>query len=84
MFVKLRSSVFVDNLTIEMDDVLLEPIQVMLRSEDGKIYCKTEKSVHPKTRLINWDGLNDLPYGIYTLQCSQGNDSVEVRMVKRV
>lgn len=84
MLAKPRSSTFIDNLTIEVEDIAQAPVQVILRSEDGKICCKTEKRVHPTTHLINWDGLNDLPYGIYTLECSQGAETVEVRMVKRV
>jgi hypothetical protein len=84
MLAKPRSSTFIDNLTIEVADIVQAPVQVVLRSEDGKICCKTEKRVHPHTRLLCWEGLNDLPYGVYTLQCSQGEESVELRMVKRV
>jgi hypothetical protein len=84
MFAKPRTSTFIDNLTIEVEEALFAPVQVVLRSEDGKICCKTEKSILPGMRSIYWGGLNDLPYGVYTLECSQGDDVIEVRMVKRV
>jgi hypothetical protein len=31
-----------------------------------------------------WCGLNDLPYGRYTLELSRGEDEMKVNMVKRV
>jgi hypothetical protein len=34
--------------------------------------------------MYKWNGLNDLPYGVYTLEFSQGEEEHRVRMVKRV
>lgn len=84
MFVKPRSSIFIDNLTIEVEEAVYAPVRVTLRSEDGKICCRAEKSIRPGMRTICWEGLNDLPYGVYTLECSQGDQVIEVRMVKRI
>jgi hypothetical protein len=33
---------------------------------------------------LYWGGLNDLPYGVYTLEISQGQDEMKMRLVKRV
>ena len=33
---------------------------------------------------LTWRGLNDLPYGIYTLELSQGEDELKMRLVKRI
>lgn len=84
MLAKSKSSNFIDNLVIEVDEVRSAPLQVVLKSEDGKICGKMEKRISPLTKSICWDGLSDLPYGRYTLECTQGNEVVELKLVKRV
>lgn len=84
MLAKSKSPVFIDNLVIEVDEVLSAPLQVILRSEDGEICGKMEKRISPHTRSICWEGLNDLPYGRYTLECTQGAEVVELKLVKRI
>ncbi len=75
---------FIDNLTIELEQVTKSVLNIALRSEDGKICCTTEKRIKPGVSVVRWDGLNDLPYGVYTLECSQGHEVVELKTVKRV
>ncbi|MFM1962492.1 MAG: hypothetical protein RLZZ172_1337 [Bacteroidota bacterium] len=75
---------FIDNLTIEFEQVSNSVLNFALRSEDGKICCATEKKLKPGVSSVCWEGLNDLPYGIYTLECSQGESVVELKTVKRV
>ena len=84
MLAKPRTSTFIDNLVIEVQEALMIPINVSLRNEDGKICCKTEKKISTGNEHIKWEGLNDLPYGVYTLECSQGEDVIETKMVKRI
>ena len=84
MLAKPKASVFIDNLTIEVEEANHDQIQVLLRSEDGKICCKTEKKINRSKDSICWEGLNDLPYGVYTLECSQGEEVVALRMIKRI
>ena len=84
MLVKTKTFSFIDKLTIELEETAQGPLHVVLKSEDGKICCKTEKNIHSGKSSVHWEGLNDLPYGIYTLQCTQGEEVVEVRMVKRI
>lgn len=84
MLAKPKAPTFIDNLTIEVEEANHYPLQVALKSEDGKICRKTEKNIASGKSSVSWEGLNDLPYGVYTLQCSQGEEIVEVRMVKRV
>jgi hypothetical protein len=31
-----------------------------------------------------WQGLNDLPYGVYVLEVKTGDNETRVRMIKRV
>jgi hypothetical protein len=84
MFAKPQRVTFIDDMVIEIQEAQKSPILVTLRNEDGKICCKTEKKIRSGNESIRWEGLNDLPYGIYTLQCSQGDDVIETRMVKRI
>ena len=84
MLAKTKSFSFIDKLTLELEETAQGLLQVVLKSEDGKICCKTEKNIDSGKSSVHWEGLNDLPYGIYTLQCSQGGEIVEMRMVKRI
>jgi hypothetical protein len=43
-----------------------------------------ETEVEKDQRVLNWNGLNDLPYGVYTLEVSRGSDEMKMRLVKRV
>ena len=84
MFAKPRAASFIDNLIIEVREAFAMPLLFSLRNEDGKICCKTEKKITNDSEFFNWECLNDLPYGIYTLECSQGNETVETKIVKRI
>lgn len=84
MLAKPRTSTFIDNIVIEIQEALIIPLRVSLRNEDGKICCKTEKKINSRNEQIKWEKLNDLPYGVYTLECSQGEVIIETKMVKRI
>ena len=84
MFAKPCAASFIDNLIIEVREAFAMPLLFSLRNEDGKSCCKTEKKVTHANVFFNWEGLNDLPYGIYTLECAQGNETVETKIVKRI
>lgn len=84
MIAKSRSSTFINDFIIDVKEALQLPIKVALRNEDGKICCKAEKNICVLSQSFKWEGLNDLPYGVYMLECSQGDEMVSMRMVKRV
>lgn len=84
MLAKPKTPTFIDNLTIEVNDVVSSPLHVVLLSEDGKICCKTQKFISTNNASVCIEGLSELPYGVYTLQCSQGDETVECKAVKRV
>jgi hypothetical protein len=84
MLAKSRTSTFINDLIIEVKEALQLPVTVALRNEDGKICCKAEKKICALSQTFIWEGLNDLPYGVYMLECSQGDEVVSMRMVKRV
>lgn len=84
MLAKSRTSTFINDLIIEVKEALQLPVTVALRNEDGKICCKAEKKICALSQTFISEGLNDLPYGVYMLECSQGDEVVSMRMVKRV
>lgn len=84
MLAKTKTHTFIDNLTVEVDDAVPSPLHVVLLSEDGKICCKTQKLISTRSSSICIEGLSELPYGVYTLQCTQGDEMVECKAVKRI
>ena len=84
MLAKPKTPIFIDNLTIEVEEANHHPFHVSLKSEDGKICRKNEKKIGHDKSTFNWEGLDELPYGVYTVECSQGDDVVKVKTVKRI
>jgi hypothetical protein len=84
MFAKLRSNVFIDALTLELIDPLQSSIKAILRDETGYECSRLEANIPKGDKTVTWKGLNDLPYGVYTLELSQGEDEMKMRLVKRV
>jgi hypothetical protein len=84
MFAKVKSSVFIDFLKLELTAPADSSLKGILRDDQGCI-CST---LETKTPVINnelvWRGLNNLPYGVYTLELSQGDDEMKMKLVKRV
>ncbi len=84
MFAKVKSSVFIDALQLQLN----MPKGICLRGvlkDDTGIVCRTmEKDLLTGREELTWEGLNDLPYGRYTLELSQGDDEMKMNLVKRV
>jgi hypothetical protein len=84
MFLKIKSAVFIDRLTFEVDQPQECMLKAVLKDDSGSICSAYEKQVKNGQQVLDWDGLNDLPYGVYTLEVSRGDDEVKMRLVKRV
>jgi len=92
MFVKVKSSVFIDAL----QSVFIDALQLQLNAPKGEclrgvlkddcgVVCRTlEREIITDKEELTWEGLNDLPYGRYTLELSQGDDEMSLNLVKRV
>lgn len=84
MIAKVRYPVFIDALTL---DLLTEPknlLRAVLRDEKGFECSRLEAAVEEHQKSVTWQGLNHLPYGVYTLELQHGEEEVKVRMIKRV
>lgn len=84
MFAKLKSTVFIDGLRLEVSASKGNCIRGILRDEKGTICRTMEKNMPAEKNDITWSGLNDLPYGRYTLELLHGEDEMRLNLVKRV
>ena len=84
MFAKVKSQVFIDNLVVELFHNDSPSLKAVLKDEQGSVCGALETNLQRNQQFVVWKGLNDLPYGVYTLELSQGEDEMKTRMVKRV
>lgn len=84
MIAKPKSSVFIDFVVFEFPDVANASLHAVLKDEGGSICSKLETTVPLGQKIYRWNGLNDLPYGVYTLELSQGDEAQRHRLVKRI
>ena len=84
MFVKMKSPVFIDRLTFELDHPEKCLLKAVLKDDKGSVCSALETEATKDQQVFNWNGLNDLPYGVYTLEISRGADETKMRLVKRV
>jgi hypothetical protein len=85
MLLKLKSNVFIDRLTLEVNSSEPCLLQAVLRDDAGCVCSAMETAVeNQQQQIFNWNGLNDLPYGVYSLEVKHGGDETKMRLVKRV
>lgn len=84
MFLKVKSPTFIDRLTFEVDYMQQCLLKAVLKDDAGIVCGAMETELEKDQRELSWIGLNDLPYGVYTLEVSQGKDEMKMRLVKRV
>ena len=84
MFAKIKSSNFIDALQLELISYNQSSLKGILKDDKGSICSVIERNVSDNQKQIYWPGLNDLPYGRYTLELSQGEEEMHVNLVKRV
>lgn len=83
-FANLKTPIFTDTLCVKLVHALQGLIEGILRDEYGTVCRRIETEIKEDAHELTWDGLNDLPYGIYTLQLLQGAQEMNTRVVKRV
>jgi len=84
MFAKLKSSVFIDALKLQLSAPKGNYLRGVLRDDSGSICSTIEKDISSEREELTWTGLNHLPYGRYTLVLSQGEDEISLNLVKRI
>ena len=84
MFAKIKSLVFIDAFRLEVSGPKGNCLRGILRDDKGSICSTIERDIATDQEILTWSGLNDLPYGRYTLELSQGEDEMKMNLVKRV
>lgn len=84
MFAKVKSSTFIDALELQVNAPKGNCIRGVLKDDKGSICSTLEKDISNDREELTWTGLNDLPYGMYTLELSQGGNEMKMNLVKRV
>ena len=88
MSLKIKSQVFIDRLTLEVDHPQKCLLRAVLKDDQGAICSALEKEVNRGPQFLDWEGLSHLPYGVYTLEIAGGLiggiDEMKMRLVKRV
>jgi hypothetical protein len=85
MHAKVKSTTFIDAVKLELWANNTSCLKAVIKDDKGSICSTLETSVpHEKQHELTWKGLNHLPYGIYTLAITQGEEEVQMRLVKRV
>ena len=84
MFAKVKSSVFIDALQLQLTTPKGSCLRGILKDDKGSICRTIERDIATNPEEVTWTGLNDLPYGRYTLELSQGSDEMKMNLVKRV
>jgi hypothetical protein len=80
----MKSPVFIDRLTFEIDKPQNGLLKAVLKDEKGSICSALETEADTNQLTFIWNGLNDLPYGVYTLEVSRGGDETKARLIKRI
>lgn len=84
MFAKVKSSVFIDTLKLQLDAPKGKCLRGVLKDDTGCVCRTLEKNILIEREELTWGGLNDLPYGRYTLELSHGDEEMKMNLVKRV
>ena len=84
MFAKVKSPVFIDSLHLELVSKTCNRISGILKDDKGSVCSILERNLPRDQHQLTWNGLNDLPYGVYTLELSHGEDEMKLNLVKRV
>lgn len=84
MFAKIKPSIFIDALQFELLTLHDSLLRGVLKDDNGSVCSVLEKDISTEQKQFTWSGLNDLPYGRYTLELSQGESQMKMSLVKRV
>jgi hypothetical protein len=85
MFAKVKSTVFIDSLKLELTTPPIDTsLRAILRDDKGCVCSTLETKMPVRNNEVIWKGLNNLPYGVYTLELTQGDDELKMKLVKRI
>jgi len=84
MFARVKSPVFIDTLKFEVSAPGPSYLKAVLKDDKDSICGTFETDTAKIENELTWRNLNHLPYGVYTLELSHGQEEIKVTLVKRV
>ena len=84
MFAKVKSTVFIDTLRLHLSAKTDSVLKAVLKDDKGSACSSIETIMPNEDHEMEWTGLSTLPYGVYTLELSDGIEEMQMRLVKRV
>ena len=84
MLLQIKPLIFLNELEFEIKEMQGCTLKAVLKDDRGHVYNTFEKEHQGGGLSYKWEGLNDLPYGVYTFEASGGTDAVKARLVKRI
>ncbi len=84
MLAKVKTQNFIDSFTLELANAGQNKLKAVLKDEVGKVCSILDAEITPTQKLVHWEGLSELPYGIYLLELSDESEEQKMRLVKRI
>ncbi len=83
-FAKVKSAVFIDTVYLEFPENKASYFKAILKDDTGCICKVLETMLTLNHQKFSWGGLNDLPYGVYTMELYNAGNEMQLNMIKRV
>lgn len=84
MLAKVKTQNFIDSFTLELANAGQNKLKAVLKDEVGKVCSILNTDIKPSQTIVLWEGLNELPYGIYLLELSCDAEEQRMKLVKRI
>lgn len=84
MLLKIRQKIFLNDLVIEIQEPKQFSFKAILRDDKGAVCSALEMETEKNQSFYKWNGLNELPYGIYTCEIMGGIEQIKMQLVKRI
>jgi hypothetical protein len=84
MLLKIRQTIFLNDLVIEIQEPQKSSFRALLRDNNGNVCSALEMETEKNQSLYKWNGLNELPYGVYTCEILGGMEEMKMQLVKRI
>ncbi len=84
MLLKIRQRIFLNDLVIEIPEPQKLSFKALLKDDKGTVCKSLEMETEKNQSSYKWNGLNELPYGIYTCEILGGVEEMSMQLVKRI
>jgi len=84
MLLRLKSPVFIDRFSFEFEVPQKSKFKAVLKDDRGSICRALEAEANSGQQVFDWEGLSELPYGVYTLEILVASKEMKARIVKRI